>query len=122
MARIDRAYVALALVLLIVGELLGFYMGMMNDTKWRTVHVIIVLLGFVTLATFGALFRLWPAMKEGTLAFAQFWITIVGVAGIIIGSILQVQSGSIAVIAASSAVMIVGTLLLAWLFWDRAAA
>ena len=120
MARIDRAYVALALALLIVGEVLGFYMGATNDMKWRTVHIIIVLLGFVTLATFGALFRLWPAMKEGTLAAAQFWITIVGAAGIIIGSIMQVQSGSIVVIASASAVMIVGTLLLAWLFWDRA--
>jgi len=122
MARIDRAYVALALVLLIVGELLGFYMGMVNDTRWRAVHIIVVLVGFVTLAVFGALFRLWPAMKAGTLAFAQFWVTIVGVAGIILGSILQVQSGSVVVIAASSAVMIAGTLLLAWLFWDRAAA
>ena len=122
MARIDRAYVALALALLIVGEVLGFYMGATNDMKWRTVHIIIVLLGFVTLATFGALYRLWPAMKEGTLAAAQFWVTIVGAAGIIIGSILQVQSGSIVVIASASAVMIVGTLLLAWLFWDRATA
>jgi len=31
MARIDRAYVALALVLLIIGDLLGFYMGARAD-------------------------------------------------------------------------------------------
>lgn len=122
MARIDRAYVALALVLLIVGELLGFYMGMMNDTKWRGVHIVIVLVGFVTLAIFGALFRLWPAMKQGALATAQFWLMAVGVIGAIIGSIQQVQSGSVVVLASSSAVMIVATLLLAWLFWRRAAA
>jgi len=119
MAQIDRAYVGLALALLIVGELLGFYMGMQNDMKWRTVHIIIVLLGFVTLALFGALYRLWPAMKEGALPTAQFWLTVIATAGIIVGSILQVQSGSVTVLATSSAMMIVATLLLAWLFWER---
>ena len=122
MAQIDRAYVGVALAMLIVGELLGFYMGMQNDMKFRTVHIIIVLLGFVTLAIFGALYRLWPAMKEGALATAQFWLTVIATAGIVVGSILQVQSGSIALLAISSAVMIVATVLLAWLFWERAKA
>jgi hypothetical protein len=122
MARIDRAYVAIALALLIIGELLGFYMGMQNDMKWRTVHIIIVLLGFVTLGMFGALFRLWPAMKVGTLAAAQFYLTVIATAGIILGSILQVQNGSIVVLVISSAVMIVATVLLAWLFWERSEA
>jgi hypothetical protein len=122
MAQIDRAYVGIALAMLIVGELLGLYMGTQNDMKWRAVHIIIVLLGFVTLATFGALYRLWPAMKEGALATAQFWLTVVATAGIIVGSILQVQSGSVALLAISSAVMIVATILLAWLFWERAKA
>jgi heme/copper-type cytochrome/quinol oxidase subunit 4 len=122
MAQIDRVYVGLALALLVVGELLGFYMGMQNDMKWRSVHIIIVLLGFVTLALFGALYRLWPAMKEGALATAQFWLTVIATAGIIVGSILQVQSGSVVILAISSAAMIVATLLLAWLFWERATA
>jgi hypothetical protein len=120
MAQIDRAYVAIALALLVIGELLGFYMGMQNDMKWRTVHIIIVLVGFVTLGMFGALFRLWPAMKVGALASAQFYLTVIATAGIIAGSILQVQSGSVVVLVISSAVMIVATVLLAWLFWERA--
>ena len=122
MAQIDRAYVALALVLLIIGEALGFYMGMMNDMKWRSVHVGIVLIGFVTLAIFGVLFRLWPAMKQGVLAMAQFWLTVIGLAGVIVGTMQQTLNGSIALLAAGSAVMIVGALLLAWLFWERGTA
>jgi hypothetical protein len=120
MAQIDRAYVGLAIALLIVGELLGFYMGMQNDMKWRGVHIVIVLVGFVTIALFGAIFRLWPAMKDGALATAQFWLTIVGVFGVIAGSIHQTQSGSVVILAISSAVMIVATLLLGWLFRERA--
>jgi hypothetical protein len=122
MAQIDRAYVGVALAMLIVGEVLGIYMGMQNDMRFRSVHIIIVLLGFVTLAIFGALYRLWPAMKEGALATAQFGLTVIATLGIIVGSILQVQSGSIALLAISSAVMIVATILLAWLFWERATA
>jgi hypothetical protein len=34
----------------------------------------------------------------------------------------QVQNGSIVLLAISSAVIIVGTLLLGWLFWERAKA
>ena len=122
MAQIDRAYVGLAIALLIVGELLGFYMGMQNDTKWRGVHIVIVLVGFVTIALFGALYRLWPAMKAGALATAQFWLTIAGVVGVIVGSIVQMQNGSVVILAISSALMIIGTLLLGWLFWERATA
>ena len=122
MAQIDRAYVGLAIALLIVGELLGFYMGMQNDAKWRGVHIAIVLVGFVTIALFGALYRLWPAMKAGTLATVQFWLTLAGVVGVIVGSIVQVQNGSVVILAVSSALMIVGTLLLGWLFWERATA
>ena len=122
MAQIDRAYVGLAIALLIVGELLGFYMGMQNDAKWRGVHIVIVLVGFVTIALFGALYRLWPAMKAGTLATVQFWLTLAGVFGVIVGSIVQVQNGSVVILAVSSALMIVGTLLLGWLFWERATA
>jgi len=122
MAQIDRAYVGTAIALLIVGELLGFYMGMNNDMKWRGVHIVIVLVGFVTIALFGVLYRLWPAMKDGSLAAAQFWLTIIGVTGVLVGSIHQTQNGSVVILAISSAAMIVGTLLLGWLFWERASA
>ena len=122
MPQIDRAYVALALVLLLTGELLGFTMGMRADNTWRSLHITILLPGFLTLAIYGALFRLWPTMKRGALARAQFWITIVGVAGILGGTVQQTLTGGVAILAASSAVLIAGTLLLGWLFFDRGTA
>ena len=122
MARIDRAYVAIALVLLLVGELLGFYMGMMSDLKLRSLHVTLVLVGFVTLALFGVMFRLWPAMKSGAMAAAQFWLGTIGVLGIVIGTYQYVTTGGIAIVAPASALMIVATVLLLWLFWTRSEA
>ena len=122
MARIDRAYVAIALVLLLVGELLGFYMGMMSDLKLRSLHVTLVLVGFVTLTLFGVMFRLWPAMKSGAMAAAQFWLGTIGVLGIVIGTYQYVTTGGIAIVAPASALMIVATVLLLWLFWTRSEA
>jgi hypothetical protein len=122
MTRIDRAYVAIALVLLLIGELLGFYMGMMSDLKLRTVHVTITVVGFVTLSLFGFTYRLWPAMKTGALAAAQFWFGVVGVLGIVIGTYQFVTTGEIAIVAPASALMIIATILLLWLFWTRSEA
>ena len=122
MPQIDRTYVALALVLLIAGEMLGFYMGMRADNTWRAVHIAIVLVGFVTLALYGALYRLWPTMKRGALARVQFCLTVVGLAGILVGGVQQTLIGGVALLASGSAVMIAGTLLLGWLFFDRGTA
>ncbi|HZE54015.1 MAG TPA: hypothetical protein VE111_12200 [Bradyrhizobium sp.] len=86
MLEIDRAYVAIALLWAVVGMLLGLYMGIAEDQKLLTVHVAMMLSGFVTLALYGMLYRLWPAMKKAPLALAQFWISALGTAGLIVGS------------------------------------
>jgi hypothetical protein len=119
MTRIDRAYVAVALALLVIGELLGFYMGMTSNMKLRSVHIAIVVNGFVTLSLFGFAYRLWPAMKTGKLAAAQFWLSVIGVVGIAAGTYQYVTTGAIAIVAPASALLIAGTILLLWMFWTR---
>jgi hypothetical protein len=119
MAHIDRAYVAVAFVLLLVGELLGLYMGISSDLKHRALHITMVLPGFVTLAIFGFAFRLWPEMKAGPLAAAQFWLTVVSTLGLLAGTYQLTATGSVAIIAPSSMLAIVAAALLLWLFWTR---
>lgn len=119
MARIDQAYVATAIVLLVIGELLGLYMGITSNLQLRSVHITIVLVGFVTLALFGFTFRLWPAMKTGALAAAQFWLGVVGVFGIMIGTYQYVTTREIAIVGPASAIFILATIILGWLFWTR---
>jgi hypothetical protein len=40
-------------------------------------------------------YRLWPAMKKSPLALAQFWITVIGSAGVIVASYLLVTRARI---------------------------
>jgi peptidoglycan/LPS O-acetylase OafA/YrhL len=116
MLEIDRANVAIALLWAVVGMILGLYMGIAEDQKLLTVHVAMMTSGFVTLALYGILYRLWPAMKRSPLALAQFWISALGTAGLIIGSYFLVTSGSVTLAAIGSVAMIVGAALMGWLF------
>jgi hypothetical protein len=119
MLEIDRAYVGMGLLWAIVGMLLGLYMGIAEDNKLLTVHVAMMTSGFVMLAVYGMVYRLWPALKKSPLAPAQFWITAVGVAALIVGSYFLVTTGSVPVAAIGSVLMIVGGVLMAWLFIAR---
>ena len=119
MLEIDRAYVAIALLWAVAGMLLGLYMGIAEDHTLLTVHVAMMLSGFVTLALYGVLYRLWPAMKKSPLALAQFWISAISVAVLIIGSYFLVTRGSIPLAAIGSIAMIVGAALMAWIFIAR---
>ena len=121
MVNIDRVYVTIAIVLLIAGMLLGVYMGIAADNSLVRVHVAMMLVGFVTLAIYGFLFRLWPDMKKGRLAAVQFWLSAIGAIGIVIGAYQFAVTGAIVIVVPASALFIVATLLLAWLFWASSA-
>jgi len=119
MLEIDRAYVAIALVWSVVGMLLGLYMGIAEDLKLLPVHIAMMLSGFVTLLLYGTVYRLWPALKKSPLALAQFWISAVGVAVLIVGTYFRLH-GIIALAAIGSLAMIVGAALIAWIFIAKA--
>jgi len=68
MADIDRNYVAVALLWAVAGMLLGFYMGIKADNTLLVVHVAMMLTAFVTLAIYGMIYRLWPALAKSRCA------------------------------------------------------
>jgi len=119
MAHIDRAFVGVALIWLILGMVLGLYMGITASNQLLVVHVAMLMSGFVVLAIYGAIYRLWPALKASPVAKAQFWIAVVAVLGQVVGAYQFATSGGteIAVIVSSSVLSIVGAILMAWVFW-----
>ena len=120
MLEIDRAFVAMALLWAIAGMLLGLYMGIAADNKLLVMHVALMLTGFVTLALYGILYRLWPAMAKSPLARVQFWVSSLSAAGIIVGSYFFATRGSVPLVATSSLIFIGGAALMAWLFIAKA--
>lgn len=116
MVEIDRGYLLVALVLAVAGMLLGFYMGIAADNKLQTVHVAMVLPGFVTLAIYGFIYRLWPELKRAPLAAVQFWTGTIGAVAIVIGSYFFVTAGSVPIVAVGSLLAIIAVALLLWQF------
>ena len=116
MVKIDRAFVTAGLLFLVLGMVLGFYMGASGDNKYLTVHVAILLGGFVVLTFYGVIYRLWPALKRGALVRAQFWIALIGALTVAVGAALIANQMGVAVAAAGSAFAILGAVLMLWIF------
>lgn len=62
----------------VIGMLLGIIMGAKQDFSMAPVHAHINLLGWVSLAIYGIVFRLYPVMTEGKLAGWQFYLANLG--------------------------------------------
>ena len=123
MAHIDRAFVGMAFLWLMLGMVLGLYIGVTQSNEFVPVHITMLLPGFVVLAVYGAVYRLWPEMKTGGLAKAQFWLASLGALGQVAGAYQFMRSGGddMMLIAGSSVMAILGGLLMTWLFWHKSA-
>jgi hypothetical protein len=106
---------------LLLGMLLGLYIGASNDLKLLQVHVAILMGGFVVITTYGVLYRLWPAMKTSGLAKLQFWIAVASSVGITAGTAQRALDGGVALVGAASVLAIIGAALMGWLFLTRSA-
>ena len=122
MVNFDRAFVLVGLAWLIIGMILGFYIAFTTSTQFIPVHVAMMLSGFVVLTVYGLIYRGWPALNETTLGHVQFWIAAIAVVGQVVGALQFVLSGSIAVVAAASALALLSALILAWLVLTHSAA
>ena len=64
---ISRGFIVMGAVYLVVGIVLGAYMGGSGDHSLAPVHAHINLLGFTLMTVFGFGYRLIPGLAEGTL-------------------------------------------------------
>ena len=72
MLRIDISFLLLAVACLIVGVSLGIYMGINEDFQLSPVHAHLNVVGWVSLALFGIVYRLYPTLSAARLARLQF--------------------------------------------------
>jgi hypothetical protein len=121
MTHIDRMLVTGGFMWLILGMALGLYMGMTANHQLLTMHIAMLLPGFVVLTVYGMVYRLWPAVKNSPLAKVQAWTAIIAVFGQVTGAYMFATSSGQAtmLVAVSSVLAIASSVLMAFLFWTR---
>ena len=72
--QIDRMFLILAIVCLLVGISLGIYMGVREDFQLAPVHGHINLVGWVSLALFAVIYRVYPELSTSRLSRLHFWL------------------------------------------------
>ncbi|RDI60760.1 hypothetical protein [Microvirga subterranea] len=71
MPKIDVSFILLSVLCLIVGIGMGIVMGAAHDFQFTPVHAHLNLLGWVSLALFGLIYKAYPALKTSWLAKAH---------------------------------------------------
>lgn len=72
--NVSRNFLLLGSAFLILGIVMGMYMGGSGDHSLAISHAHINLLGFVLSAVFALTYKAYPAMAGGRLASIHFWL------------------------------------------------
>lgn len=89
--NISRGFLVMGAVYLVVGIVLGSYMGGSGDHSLAPVHAHINLLGFTLMSLFGIGYRFVPGLGEGALPKVHFWLHQIGALGLLIGLFLMMS-------------------------------
>ncbi len=117
MQRLDRLYITLGLLWVIVGMIYGAWLGASHHNNFANSHAHINLLGFVTSTLFGILMWAYPAMTKSKLAIWQLAVYEAGVAILIIGKIIVDNDGTETLfLQIGSVLTIIGAALMLYLF------
>jgi hypothetical protein len=93
--NISRSFLVMGAAYLLVGIVLGAYMGGSGDHTLAPVHAHINLLGFTLMTLFGLGYRLIPGLAAGLMPKLHFWLHQVGTLFLLIGLAL-LMTGSVA--------------------------
>lgn len=117
MQRIDKNYIMIGLVWVLVGMIFGIWLGASNHMNFANSHAHINLLGFVVSSLFGIFYWAYPNMAKSKLAMWQFIIYEVGVAILVVGKVMIDNNGSNnPFLVAGSLITIIGTAMMLYLF------
>jgi hypothetical protein len=93
--NISRGFIVIGAVYLVIGIMIGAYMGGSGNHTLIPVHAHINLLGFTLMTIFGIGYRLIPGLAEGTLPKVHFWLHQVGVL-LLLGGLFLLLTGTVA--------------------------
>lgn len=81
-------FIKVSVIYLVIGILLGIYMGASEQFQFAHAHAHINLLGWVTLALSGLIYKAYPNIAGGKLAGVHFWGFMIGIPLLTTGMVL----------------------------------
>lgn len=114
--RYDLIFITTALLCLLVGEGLGIYMGISQNFTLSPAHAHLNMLGWVTLAAFGLIHRVYPALAASRLAGLQCAMAIGFNLAMPTGLAIMLLGGGASVVKLASLGVIIATAMFVWMF------
>jgi hypothetical protein len=111
MKHIDRLYIVIGALYLVLGMLLGIVMGIRQDFLLAPVHAHMNLVGFAAHCILGLVYRAWPELKQGAIAAIQFWLFVVGAPLFMVGIAVAIKTNNVALAIVGSMLVTLGSLL-----------
>lgn len=116
-------FIRMAVLYGLIGMLLGIKMAASDDHTQMPTHAHLMLLGWVSMAIFAIVYRVWAELSETRLAKVHYYLHQLGVLGIVIGLYLKMSasnfSGIEGVLAISSIVTVISFAVFSYLVWRR---
>lgn len=109
--RLAERFVAMAIVYAILGMCVGIAMAIRQDFSERNFHAHINLVGWATLALYGVVYRVWPALAERRLALAQFWTAATGTPLLVAGMFIFERLGTQIVVMIGAPIVLLSMVL-----------
>jgi len=85
MPRLDGLFLRVAVLYVVAGMGLGIFMGISEDHSMMPAHAHINLVGWVSMALYALVYRVWPEVAESAAAWTHFWLANVGTLTLVIG-------------------------------------
>jgi ABC-type antimicrobial peptide transport system permease subunit len=111
-----------AVIYSLIGISLGIFMGITHDFANKSVHVHANLAGWVSMALFGLIYGVYPAMAQSKLAKIHFWLHNAGMPFMLAGiyGIWHQQAFGEPVVGVGSLLVAIGFVLFAFNLWKNA--
>lgn len=106
-------FIKSSVIYLLIGLCLGLYMGISTDHSQMPTHAHLNMLGWVTMALMGVVYKSWPQAAEGKLATVTYWLAHISVIGMTVGLFLLFSGHEeYEPIAAISAIVVIVNIIL----------
>lgn len=112
MRNVDRLFLCIAVLYVVVGMALGIHMSAIGNFSFTPVHAHMNLVGWASMALYALIYRSYPAMAENRLAPFHFWTANVG-AILLNGGLAMLLSGmsTTPLVVAGSYLTLIGMLI-----------